>query len=393
MFLTSFHDLNYGLGHYKVNQPIEEEGQKSVSRQDSYSSWKKSALPSTIAVVLVGLGLGVAFSKQVSILPDSAAIASIALGLAWAWILIQLIDTLRQALAFRGDPIPVSFQGAHPEQTDAQRQGSGRITSRATNLVSAWKEGGSAEQVLSLAQFQSQQSRNGAQAGLVFGLVLLATGGWQGADASLTVIGLIVLAAAYVARQTVDRQTDHYLETRLLSKLSGSASADGGSSETLAASIGQAVNSGFDQIATSLQGPVETMSRETVAQMENVGRALGAGYEKMEAALRQHAGTIDQTGGAWSSSMQGVLDGHASKLVAASDTIATQLSKITEMQQNIEQVLRLQEGINSTLSSVTSAEEFKETFNALRRHLDDSDALLREIGKPRTIRLVEEEQE
>jgi hypothetical protein len=45
--------------------------------------------------------------------------------------------------------------------------------------------------------------------------------------------------------------------------------------------------------------------------------------------------------------------------------------------------------VDGTLKSVTASEEFAATLNALRAHVEETDKVLREMAKPRKIRLVE----
>jgi hypothetical protein len=404
-------------------------------------------------VIVLGAGLGFAVSTGRMPLLTELPLASYLVGLAWAWILVQGVLVLKDALAF-ADPVPVSIplgDRAALRETIAAMKAGGRLAGRARHLLNSWTEGLSPDQVIGLANFQSQQNRNAAYAGLSFGLILLAAAAWQQANTSLTVIGFAALALVHGARQALDRQGDHYLESRILSRLPGNLPNTLMTADELAESLSKAVNGTFekympkpDQIASAIQGPVESMSRETMAQLENVGRAMTAGYEKLQGALdehaqamsqsgasmgqelqqvlqshasqlentsdtmgravaagyeqlqgalNQHAQSVTQGGAAMGQNLEQVLQNHAAQLQQASDTIGSQLSRISELQENIGDLLRVQEAIDGTLKAVTTTDEFKETITSLRTHLEDSDKLLREIAKPRTIRLVESDEE
>ena len=59
----------------------------------------------------------------------------------------------------------------------------------------------------------------------------------------------------------------------------------------------------------------------------------------------------------------------------------------------IDNVLKLQQAVDGTLKGVAVTEEFKSTLVELKRHLAESDVLLKNAAKPRTIRLVEKDNE
>ena len=60
---------------------------------------------------------------------------------------------------------------------------------------------------------------------------------------------------------------------------------------------------------------------------------------------------------------------------------------------SIDNIFNLQQAVDNTLKGVSATEEFKSTLVELKRHLAESDQLLRNAAKPRTIRLVENDNE
>lgn len=334
-------------------------------------------------------------------IPAEFPLAAYLLGLAWAWILIQAVGVIRGALALKSNPLPTSLdfadRGSVRQQCDALK-GSGRLAGRARNLLAAWSDSLAPGQVIGLAQFQSQQNRNAALASLAFGVLVIGAAAWQGVHQVLVLAALAAFALVHLARQEVDRQTDQYVESRLLSRLSGNLPNTAMTSKEVAECLSRAVNGTFEkympkpeQIAAAVQAPVDAMTRETVAHLQNAGRALVASYEKIAEALSQHAGVLSQSGSNVGRELDGVLQHHVAQLHRASESVAGQLEKVTQMQSGIEQVLKVQKAVDGTLRDVATAQEFRDTITTLRRHLDESDKLLREIAKPRTIRLVESE--
>ncbi len=59
------------------------------------------------------------------------------------------------------------------------------------------------------------------------------------------------------------------------------------------------------------------------------------------------------------------------------------------LQSDVKQVLHIQEMVDGTIKAVSTTDEFQQLIKGLRIHLEESDKLLREVSKPRTIRLVE----
>ena len=83
----------------------------------------------------------------------------------------------------------------------------------------------------------------------------------------------------------------------------------------------------------------------------------------------------------------------AAQLAKAQVEIATQLGRVTALASTIDNVLKLQQSVDGTLKGISAAEEFKSTLVELHRHLSESDAILKNASKPRTIRLVEKDHE
>jgi hypothetical protein len=119
--------------------------------------------------------------------------------------------------------------------------------------------------------------------------------------------------------------------------------------------------------------------------------ALSGATDKFQSALTGHAQQLEKAESAGRDQLKGLLTQHADSLQKASQAIAGQLDKIMQLEKDIQQVLHIQQVVDGTLKSVTTTDEFKQTLATLRKHLETSDGLLREVSKPRTIRLVESE--
>ena len=71
--------------------------------------------------------------------------------------------------------------------------------------------------------------------------------------------------------------------------------------------------------------------------------------------------------------------------------MAEQLGRVTEIAASIDKIFKLQQAVDNTLKGVAVTDEFKSTLVELRRHLAESDQLLKNAAKPRAIRLVEKD--
>ena len=114
---------------------------------------------------------------------------------------------------------------------------------------------------------------------------------------------------------------------------------------------------------------------------------------KLQEALAGSVAQISKTGENWGSQLQNALGDNLNRMTAASQNLAAQLEKIAALETDIEKVLHVQGAVEQTMKAVASTEEFKKTMDAIRAHLEESDKMLRELAKPRTIRLVETEAE
>lgn len=131
--------------------------------------------------------------------------------------------------------------------------------------------------------------------------------------------------------------------------------------------------------------------KAAIQSLENAAKAVEAAAAKLNDALSSHAQQLEKVQTSAREQLKGVLNQHAESMAKAASAIAGQLDKIMQLEKDIQQVLHVQQVVDGSIKAVSSAEEFKATLAALRKHLEQSDALIREATKPRTIRLVEQE--
>ncbi len=155
-----------------------------------------------------------------------------------------------------------------------------------------------------------------------------------------------------------------------------------------------------DGLAAAGQSAAEPLQKANTAlkeAAESVSGSIGAAAEKLQAVLGGHAQEVQNAlqgvGGAWRDEISGALSEHAQKLSEANNQLAAQLEQIATLEKEIVKILHVQETVEGAMKEVAASEEFKATLEALRTHVQESDKLLREVAKPRTIRLVESDGE
>lgn len=107
---------------------------------------------------------------------------------------------------------------------------------------------------------------------------------------------------------------------------------------------------------------------------------LSGGSQKLQASLEDGVKKLDAT-----------MKEHAAATAKAAQQLTAQLDKIAALGKDIEKVLHVQQSTEAAIKTMAASEEFKKMLEALRAHLDASDKMLKEIAKPRTIRLVEQD--
>lgn len=170
---------------------------------------------------------------------------------------------------------------------------------------------------------------------------------------------------------------------------------------TNAAAIEQAIKKAGEGIDSLHKNLLSAQSQATekwsanekaaIQSLENAAKAVESAAAKLSDALSAHAQQLDKVESSAREQLKAVLSQHADSMTKAASAISSQLDKIMQLEKDIQQVLHVQQVVDGSIKAVSSAEEFKATLSALRKHLEQSDTLIREATKPRTIRLVEQE--
>lgn len=289
--------------------------------------------------VLLGIALAAAagFASRAELAcADWAALAAI--GIAAAHFILSAADAIRICLAVKSGPLPDGFEPADravAAERAAALAGHTPLHARLRHLLTAWGSGATGPQVTAMASAQNVRAQTvlAAETAGIVALALISSG--FGPDQGLLQAGTAVAALNLLLGIVRFQQTAciaGYIEGRLLARIGN---------DTPAAAAADFAKAAKEAAASSAD-------------------ALAAAQEKASARLAQ-----------------------------AQDAIAKQLDRIAGLASTIDQTLQLQKSVDGTLKGVTAAEEFKSTLLELKRHLADSDQLLKNAARPRTLRLVE----
>lgn len=212
----------------------------------------------------------------------------------------------------------------------------------------------------------------------------------------VAVVTLVLLVVAIIKLLALSKSVN-----RLAEQIPGT----GMTAKELAGELGGSIQSSFQQfmpqpekVSGAISSSVETSVKAALGQVESLHKKLldaqDAVLDKWSAHEKNTTtglGAITKALDDNAKSLAAALKDHAEKTAKASEQLSAQLDKISAIGKEIDKLLHLQQATEGTLKSVASTEEFKKTLEGLRTHLEASDKMLKEIAKPRTIRLVEQE--
>lgn len=379
--------------------------------------------------VVLGVLLGILF-KAGADWERSQLAALLASGIGLAYILLSLVDWVVQLRALKANPLPdeldLSERSVAAERL-AALQGCSPLQRHIRRLLAAWAAGASGPQVAAMAGNQMLRTLVILAAETAAILVLLAgSAAFAPPPALLTLgtgfIALVVLIA--IARFQLASHLAGYIESHLLARIGNDTPSAAGvefvqalskavSDSTAALAAAQAKFA--DQLAKSqadASSVVAKAQQEAAAQLakaqQDASAQLAKAHQEAAApiakahqeaaaqvvkAQQDSVAQIVKTQTEMTAKLSATQEQSSAVLGKAQTEIATQLGRVTALASTIDSVLKLQQAVDGTLKGVAVTDEFKSTLVELKRHLSESDALLKNAAKPRTIRLVEKDNE
>jgi len=410
--------------------------------------------PGLLPILAIGALLGYLIAGDIFLASVPVLIISFVWGVVAAYLFLQWVELAQLAHSLTADPIPESLAVAEREAVGARRaelHGDQLFIVRVRRLLEAWCAGWDPRQVMDLAAFQSERAKSSMMAETFFALLLLMVAYGMGGNYLLTISGVVLLGITLYARQSLQGKADAYVEGRLLARLPGNIPQTAVTAAELGGILGQSVRDAFkdyipqpERMASAIQRAIEESSRQvaremqelhktlvesltslvktwsnaaktTTADLRDVEKALSTVVTDLTAGLTTNAERLNQlmvshtkgleqvfgsagtlfrdslTGTNWAEPLRKLFADHETALKDANKAVAAQLERIVQMSENIEKILHMQKAVETSLRSVSTADEFQQTLAVLRTHIEKSDRLLEEVTKPRVIRLIESE--
>ena len=368
--------------------------------------------------VVLGVVLGLPFKPEIGYSRSELA-ALLAIGIAIAYAVLAALDWLAQTLALAKNPLPqeldLSDRGVAREQV-AALAGNALLQRHIRRLLIAWAAGASGPQVATMAANQMIRMLVILAGEAAFIVVLLAAAvAFYGPSALHTLgTGLMALVALIaLARFQLASKTAGYIESHLLARIGNDTPAAAGAefaqtaSKSVAnsmAALAAAQAKFVDQLAKSQDQAAALAAKaqqEAAAQLSKahadaaaqIAKAQTEAAAQVAKAQQESAAQIVKAQGEVSAKLTAAQQESAAQIAKTQDKVAEQLGRVSEIAASIDKVFKLQQAVDGTLKGVAVTDEFKSTLVELRRHLAESDQLLKNAAKPRTTRLVEKDNE
>ena len=373
-------------------------------------------------VVPIGIVLGAAIGLSAGFgrgLDPSRLAALLATGIGLAYVLLSILDWLVQLRALGSNPLPddldLSDRAVAGEQLAALK-GCTPLHRHIRRLLAAWAAGASGPQVAAMAGNQMLRMIGLLVAESAGILALLAGAASFAPPQVLLTLGtglMALLVVVAIARVQLASHLAGYIESHLLARIGNDTPAAAGvefaqaaaksASESMAA-LAAAQTKFADQLAKSQE---QAFALAAKAQQDAAALAAKAQQEatsqltkaqadaaaQIAKAQTEAAAQIAKAQGDMAAKLAAAQQESAAQLAKTQDKVADQLGRVTGIAASIDQIFKLQQAVDGTLKGVAVTDEFKSTLVELKRHLAESDQLLKNAAKPRTIRLVEKDNE
>ena len=356
--------------------------------------------------ILFGILLGIPFKPAEWTLSDVATL--LATGTALAYVVLAAIDWLVQTIALAKNPLPADLDLSDrsvARERVAALTGCALLLRHVRRLLSAWAAGASGPQVAVMAADQTFRLLSLILAEAAAILVLLVSAAGFSAPGPLLTLGtglMVLVALAALARFQLASKTAGYIESHLLARIGNdtpaAAAADFAQTASKAASESMAALAAaqakfVDQLAKSQDQAATLAAKAQQDAAAQLAKAQAEAAAQIAKAQSEASAQVAKAQADMAAKLTTALEQSSAKIGAAQTEVATQLGRVTALAASIDNVLKLQQAVDGTLKGVAVTDEFKSTLVELKRHLADSDQLLKNAAKPRTIRLVEKDNE
>jgi F0F1-type ATP synthase membrane subunit b/b' len=346
--------------------------------------------------IILGALLGIPFKAEGGWTPSSLA-TLLALGIALSYLVLSVLDWLVQWRSLAANPLPydlaLSDRAVAGERGTALKGGS-PLQRHIRRLLAAWGAGASGPQVAAMAGSQMLRTLVilAAETGTIL-VLLIGSAGFEQPQQLLTLGSGLMLAVVLVsmARFQLASHLAGYIESHLLARIGNDTPAAAG--VEFAQAVAKSVTDSTASLAAAQAKFAEQLSKAQEQAAALVAKAQQEAAAQVARSQQEASAQAAKVQTEMSSKLSATQEQAVAQLGKAQTEIATQLGRVTALASTIDNVLKLQQAVDGTLKGVAVTEEFKSTLVELKRHLAESDALLRNAAKPRSIRLVEKDNE
>ena len=121
-------------------------------------------------------------------------------------------------------------------------------------------------------------------------------------------------------------------------------------------------------------GAIQDLDKKEIARFEKMVQEFSQLSTRLAESFRQSVSSLESASTRYSDRMQ-----------QSVESLNGQLEKVTQLGVEIDKVLRMTQSMETTLRSVGSSDEFRQTLANLRSHLSTSDELLKQLSRPRKV--------
>lgn len=333
-------------------------------------------------------------------------ISSIVGGIGLAYVLLGLVDCILRARALAAAPLDsqdVSDRAVARELAESL-PGTGLLARHSRRLLAAWGAGATGQQVSRMAATQLYRAllalvAEGVAIFAVVAIGLLISPLFDAVviDIATTIILLIILLLiplVTLARIQGASRESGYIESQFLARIGNDTPA--AATTDFAQKVETSVNAAtarFADTETKAAAAIEAATAKLAdAQQKALAALADAQTSASAAALKASTDSAAALAKSSADAAQALAKSQAEAAAAMAQgqtEVAKQLERVTALAASIEKVLDLQKSVDGTLKSVSATDEFKSTLLELKRHLAESDELIKTATKPRRIRFVE----
>lgn len=324
--------------------------------------------------IILGVVLGLVF-KAGGNWDRSQLVALLATGIALSYIALSLVDWIVQVRALAANPLSddleLSDRTVAAEQLAALK-GCTPLHRHIRRLLAAWAAGASGPQVVAMAGNQMLRTLVILAAETAAMILLLVAGAGFGPPQALMTLGtgfMVLVLLLAVARFQLASHLAGYIESHLLARIGNDTPAAAG--VEFAQAVAKTVADSTASLADSQNRFAEQLTKAEADAAAQIAKAQSEAAAQIAKAQQESA----------------------AELAKSQDKVTEQLGRVSDIAGSIDNIFKLQQAVDGTLKGVAVTDEFTSTLAEFKKHLAASDELLKNASKPRTIRLVEKDNE